>query len=271
MTTSSSTQQRQQRSWKASLGPSSAETIASGLYESDMRPVVGGRNGFAFGSERPWPAGRSSASSGGRISTLSATAPRRLTRRRRTSLYVIATHCAVSSMSPRPTNSFSCFTKKAASWFESASATGGPAAPSFSFAFSSFFFSAASSGFVASSPGGASLVSSPSPPPPPSSPSSPSPPSSSSSSSSSSDDPSLSARSSAVARPCSSAFLRATASLTSRKTFTARFSWYALSSQRYRSTVASPTMSFHFTRPGPRAARSGARGRATRGAARPRS
>ena len=146
-------------------------------------------------------------------------------------------------MSPRPTNSFSCFTKKAASWFESASATGGPAAPSFSFAFSSFFFSAASSGFVASSPGGASLVSSPSPPPP-SSPSSPSP---SSSSSSSSDDPSLSARSSAVARPCSSAFLRATASLTSRKTFTARFSWYALSSQRYRSTVASPTMSFHFT------------------------
>ena len=27
MTTSSSTQQRQQRSWKASLGPSSAETI----------------------------------------------------------------------------------------------------------------------------------------------------------------------------------------------------------------------------------------------------
>mmetsp|Transcript_7681 Transcript_7681/g.20382 ORF Transcript_7681/g.20382 Transcript_7681/m.20382 type:complete len:255 (-) Transcript_7681:955-1719(-) len=183
MTTSSSTQQRQQRSWKASLGPSSAETIASGLYESDMRPVVGGRNGFAFGSERPWPAGRSSASSGGRISTLSATAPRRLTRRRRTSLYVIATHCAVSSMSPRPTNSFSCFTKKAASWFESASATDGPAPPSFSFAFSSFFFSAASSGFVASSPGGASLVSSPSPPPP-SSPSSPSPSPSSSSSSS---------------------------------------------------------------------------------------
>mmetsp|Transcript_18735 Transcript_18735/g.61334 ORF Transcript_18735/g.61334 Transcript_18735/m.61334 type:complete len:201 (-) Transcript_18735:2878-3480(-) len=200
-----------------------------------MRPVVGGRYGFAFGSVRPWPAGRSPASSSGRISMVMARLPRVRSRFRLRSLMVILIHWAVSSISPRPMKSLNCFTKYAASLSPASTGLGPSSLSSSSFSsLSSFFFASSSRGFSspssfsASSPSGfSSFVSSPSPPPP--SPSSPSAPSSSPSDDPSSSSPpsssSSSSRSDSVARPISSAFLRSMASLMALKTLTLRFSW----------------------------------------------
>mmetsp|Transcript_34662 Transcript_34662/g.107192 ORF Transcript_34662/g.107192 Transcript_34662/m.107192 type:complete len:237 (-) Transcript_34662:56-766(-) len=117
-----------------------------------MRPVVGGRYGFEFGAERPWPAGLSSASPGGKISTVIATAPRRRMVFRLTSLWISGTHCAVSSISPRPTNSLSCFTKNAASWPELASAISRPLSSSGGVSPATFSRRGASSGASPASP-----------------------------------------------------------------------------------------------------------------------
>mmetsp|Transcript_11270 Transcript_11270/g.33992 ORF Transcript_11270/g.33992 Transcript_11270/m.33992 type:complete len:315 (-) Transcript_11270:123-1067(-) len=253
-------QQSAQQKIVMQRGPNSSDKIAKGSAVSAMRPVRGGSVGFVLGSEMPGPAGRFSASSAGKISTEMAIAPRASTRCRFWSLYVSRSHCAVSSNGPTPHMFFSCATKNWASrssisCLPSGSGSGGASgSSSSSFVFFVFFFffedveplaEAASSAPPPPPSGAASLVSSwpPSEPPPPPPP--PSEPSSDASSSDPLDSSSMSWRSSSVAKPASSARFRRIASLISLKTSTVRFSRYALSSHRYRSSCVEPITSFH--------------------------
>mmetsp|Transcript_24088 Transcript_24088/g.81193 ORF Transcript_24088/g.81193 Transcript_24088/m.81193 type:complete len:251 (-) Transcript_24088:4757-5509(-) len=244
-------QRRQQQSCTASLGPTSAVHTANGLYENDSRPVRGGSTGFELGLEMPRPAGLSSASSAGRISTDMAMEPRFRTRTlpRLRCVYVILRYWAESSRSPRPAYCFSCCRKYPASFsavslsfnfFSSAVSSASssesdapfffffflPSSPSFtslpssppllSSAPSARPSPASRSGFSTSSPFSARTTSSP---PPSSSPASPCSRSASSSSSLSE-----STRSSAAARPWSRASLTVMASLITLKTSTLLFS-----------------------------------------------